>query len=64
MVVNRIDGDDRDDGPGDAPRDGAVEALVDTAAMDDAESIGEAAMMLGLVSRAGSAVSVLGFSMV
>jgi hypothetical protein len=53
MVVNWIafDGDDSDDGPGDGPRDGprdgAVEAFVDTAASDDAESIGDAAMMLG-----------------
>jgi hypothetical protein len=49
IVVNRIDfdGDDSDDGPRDGPRDGAVEAFVDTAASDDAESIGDAAMMLG-----------------
>ena len=48
MVVNRIAGDDSDDESGDGPRDGAVEALVDTAASDDAESIGDAAMMVGI----------------
>ena len=49
--MNRIaaeDGDDSDGGCG----DGAVEALVDTAASDGvAESIGDAAMTKVLVSR-------------
>ncbi len=46
MVVNRNSGDD---GPEDRPGDGAMEALVDTAASDGDELIGDAAMMLGLV---------------
>lgn len=49
MVVNWNSGDD---GPEDWPGDGAVEALVGTAASNgdgDAESTGDAAMTLGLV---------------
>ena len=49
MVENWIAGDPGDDRPGEGPRDGAVEALVDTAANDDAESIGDA--MMGETNR-------------
>lgn len=44
--MNRIDGDG---GLGDGLKDSAVRAFVDAAARDNAESIGDAAMMLGLV---------------